>query len=69
LLLFFFELIRQREGETRVLVKLVDRGDEIMVHTSELLHIDNKLTTKQAFAQPFRLRGYDESVSERHMFI
>jgi hypothetical protein len=52
-----------------VLVKLVDRGDEIMVHTSELLHIDNKLTTKQAFAQPFRLRGYDESVSERNMFI
>jgi len=45
-------------------VKLVDRGDEIIVDTSELLQLDKKWSTIPSFAQPFRLRGYDESVSD-----
>ena len=55
-------LFRHRESESRVLVKLVDRGDEIIVDTSELLQLEKKYFTIQAFAQPFRLYNYDESV-------
>jgi hypothetical protein len=65
LLLFF--LIRHRESESRVTVKFVDRGDEIVVDISELLRIDNKFSTIPAFAEPFRLRGYDESVSKKYI--
>ena len=43
-------------------MKLVDRGDEIFVDTSELLTIDQNLRSVPAFAQPFRLHGFDESV-------
>jgi len=53
---------RHRESESRVLVKLVDRGDEILVDTSELLQLEKKYFTIPAFAQPFRLYNYDESV-------
>jgi hypothetical protein len=53
---------RHRESESRVLVKLVDRGDEIVVDTSELLQLEKRYSTIPAFAQPFRLYNYDESV-------
>lgn len=62
-------MIRHRESESRVSVKLVDRGDEIIVDTSELLQIDNRFAGMPAFAEPFRLRGYDESVREKTIFI
>jgi hypothetical protein len=45
-----------------VLVKLVDRGDELLVDTSELLQLESKYFTIPAFAQPFRLHNYDELV-------
>ncbi len=59
-------LIRNRASESRVSVKLVDRGDEIFVDISELLQIDNKAASIAAFAQPFRLHGYEESVKEEN---
>ena len=43
-------------------VKLIDRGDEICVDTSELLQIDKKSSSLAAFAQPFRLHDFDGSV-------
>ncbi|CAF3736241.1 unnamed protein product [Rotaria socialis] len=52
---------KRRESQSKVLVKLIDRGDEIIVHTSELLQIDNKFSTISAFVQPFRLHYCDES--------
>jgi predicted deacetylase len=45
-----------------VLVKLVDRGDELLVDTSELLQLESKYFTIPEFAQPFRLHNYDELV-------
>ena len=60
---FSFNKFRHRESESRVLVKLVDRGDEIIVDTSELLKLDKNFCKISAFAQPFRLYNYDESVS------
>ncbi|CAF4012309.1 unnamed protein product [Rotaria sp. Silwood2] len=56
-------VIKHRESESRVLVKLIDRGDEIIVDTSELLKLEKKYYTIPAFAQPFRLYNYDESHS------
>ena len=56
-------ICRHRENDSRVLVKLIDRGDEILVDTSELLKLDRSLLSPPPFAQPFRLEGYDESVS------
>ncbi|CAF2366667.1 unnamed protein product [Rotaria sp. Silwood2] len=50
------------ESESKVFVKLIDRGDETVVHTSELLQINNKFSKIAAFVQLFRLQGYDESV-------
>jgi hypothetical protein len=44
-------------------VKLIDRGDEILVDTSELLQLDEKYQSIPAFAQPFRLHKFDESVT------
>ncbi|CAF4713519.1 unnamed protein product, partial [Rotaria magnacalcarata] len=35
-------VIKHRESESRVLVKLVDRGDEVIVDTSELLQLEKK---------------------------
>ncbi len=58
----WFGLFRHRESESRVLVKLIDRGDEILVDTSELLQLEKKYSTIPAFAQPFRLYNYDETV-------
>lgn len=55
-------LFRHRESESRVLVKLIDRGDELIVDTSELLQLERKYFTIPAFAQPFRLYNYDETV-------
>ncbi|CAF3570765.1 unnamed protein product [Rotaria sp. Silwood1] len=55
--------IKHRESESRVLVKLIDRGDEIIVDTSELLKLEKKYFSIPAFAQPFRLYNYDESHS------
>ncbi|CAF3449775.1 unnamed protein product, partial [Rotaria sp. Silwood2] len=49
------------ESESKVFVKLIDRGDETVVHTSELLQINNKFSKIAAFVQLFRLQGYDES--------
>lgn len=43
-------------------VKFVDRGDETVVDLTELLQIDQAISTIPAFAQQFRLRGYDDSV-------
>ena len=57
-------LCRHRESETRVLVKLVDRGDEIIVDTSELLQLESNYCSIPVFAQPFRLHGFDESVRQ-----
>ncbi|CAF1170367.1 unnamed protein product [Rotaria sordida] len=56
-------IIKHRESESRVLVTLIDRGDEIIVDTSELLKLEKKYFTIPAFAQPFRLFNYDESHS------
>ena len=56
-------VIKHRESETRVLVKLVDRGDEIIVDTSELLQLESNYCSIPSFAQPFRLHGFDESQS------
>ena len=56
-------ICRHRENDARVLVKLIDRGDEILVDTSELLKLDGSWLSIPAFAQPFRLEGYDQSVS------
>ncbi|CAF2101598.1 unnamed protein product [Rotaria magnacalcarata] len=58
---YYRVIIRRRESQSKVLVKLIDRGDEIIVHTSELLQIDNKFSTIPAFVQPFRLHHCDES--------
>jgi hypothetical protein len=55
-------IFRHRESESRVSVKLVDRGDELIVDTSELLQLEKRYFTIPAFAQPFRLHNYDESV-------
>jgi hypothetical protein len=62
-----FFLIRHRKSGSRVIVKLIDRGDEIIVDMSELLQIDNKFSTIAAFAEPFRLHGYDELVSKKYI--
>jgi hypothetical protein len=62
-------LIRHRESESRVSVKLVDRGDEIIVDTSELLQIDSRFSSVPSFAQPFRLHGYNESVRENNVYL
>ncbi|CAF4858871.1 unnamed protein product [Rotaria sp. Silwood1] len=59
--------IKHRESETRVSVKLIDRGDEILVDTSELLQIDKSSVSIPNFAQPFRLRGYDESQNSANL--
>ena len=45
------------------MVKLIDRGNEILVDTSELLKLEEPSLLMPPFAQPFRLDGYDESVS------
>ena len=55
---------RHRESETRVRVKLIDHGEEILVDTSELLQLEKNCSTIPAFAQPFRLYNYDETVRE-----
>lgn len=47
-----------------MLVKLVDRGEEIVVDTSELLQLEKQSITIPAFAQPFRLFNADELVSD-----
>jgi len=60
-------LIRNRDSESRVAVKLIDRGDEIIVDISELLQIDDRPASIPAFAQPFRLHGYDESVNNKNI--
>ncbi|CAF1167599.1 unnamed protein product, partial [Didymodactylos carnosus] len=54
-------VIKRREGESRVLVQCFDRGEELVVDTSELLAIAEPYSSVPQFAQPFRLRGYDES--------
>lgn len=56
-------LSRNRESESRVLVKLVDRGDSTIVDTSELLKLEDRCLSVPAFVQPFRLHNYDEAVS------
>ncbi|CAF1033127.1 unnamed protein product [Rotaria sordida] len=53
-------LIKRRENDTRASVKLIDRGDEVIVDISELLQIEKNISSIPIFAQPFRLRGYDE---------
>ncbi len=58
---------RHRESESRVSVKLVDRGDEHIVDTSELLQLEKKCSKIPAFAQPFRLYNYDESVRDIYL--
>ncbi|CAF0836150.1 unnamed protein product, partial [Rotaria sp. Silwood1] len=58
---YYRVIIKHHESESKVLVKLIDRGDETVVHTSELLQINNKFSKIPAFVQPFRLQGYDES--------
>ncbi|CAF4415925.1 unnamed protein product [Rotaria socialis] len=58
---YYRVIIRRRESQSKVLVKLIDRGDEIIVHGSELLQIDNKFSTIPAFVQPFCLHHCDES--------
>ena len=53
-------------SDSRILVQLLDRGDELTVDTSELLQIDKRYKEVHAFAQPFRLFGYEDSVSHLH---
>ena len=49
-------------SDTRVSVKFVDRGDEIVVDTSELLQLEKHSMSIPAFAQRFRLNNFDELV-------
>ncbi|CAF2986755.1 unnamed protein product [Rotaria sp. Silwood2] len=58
---YYRVIIKHRENGSKVLVKLIDCGDEIVVDTSELLQIDKKFCTIPAFVQTFYLHGYDES--------
>ncbi|CAF3635376.1 unnamed protein product [Rotaria sp. Silwood1] len=58
---YYRVIIKRRKSQSKVLVKLIDRGDEIIVDTTELLQIDNKFSTIPAFVQPFRLHPCDES--------
>ncbi|CAF4634248.1 unnamed protein product, partial [Rotaria sp. Silwood1] len=48
-----FFLIIHRENGSKVLVKLIDSGDEIVVNTSELLQIDKKFCTIPALFKHF----------------
>jgi len=51
------------------LVKLIDRGDEIIVDRSELLQIDDTFSRIPPFVEPFHLHGYDEPVSKKRKII
>lgn len=44
-------------------MKLIDHGEEVLVDISELLQLEKQCSTIPAFAQPFRLYNYDETVS------
>ncbi|CAF2066007.1 unnamed protein product, partial [Rotaria magnacalcarata] len=64
----YYRVIMKRcENGSKVLVKLIDCGDEIVVDTSELLQIDKKFCTITAFVQTFHLHGYDESQNSVHI--
>ncbi|CAM4839507.1 unnamed protein product [Rotaria magnacalcarata] len=64
----YYRVIMKRcENGSKVLVKLIDCGDEIVVDTSELLQIDKKFCTIPAFVQTFHLHGYDESQNSVHI--
>ncbi|CAF0807587.1 unnamed protein product [Adineta steineri] len=56
-------IIKHCESKSRVSVKLIDRGDEIIADSSELLQIERKYSLLPVFAQSFRLRNYDEAQS------
>ena len=49
-------------------MKLVDRGDEVVLDTSELLPLNPAYEKLPAFAQLFRLDGFDESVRIQKFF-
>ncbi|CAF0769447.1 unnamed protein product [Didymodactylos carnosus] len=55
-------IIKHREDETKVAVKCIDGGEEVIVDTSELLAIQSHHCEVPRFAQPFRLYDYDESI-------
>ncbi|CAF2724077.1 unnamed protein product [Rotaria sp. Silwood2] len=58
---YYRVIIKHPENGSKVLVKLIDRGDKIVVDTSELLQIDKKFCTIPAFVQTLHLHGYDAS--------
>ena len=43
-------------------MKFVDRGEETILDTSELLPLDQESQSIPAFAQQFRLNGYEQMV-------
>ncbi|CAF3725224.1 unnamed protein product [Adineta steineri] len=51
-----------RENNSKFLVKLIDRDDEIVAHASELLQMDKQFSSILPYITPFSLYGYDESV-------
>lgn len=54
--------VRSRDSDTKARVKLVDRGEEVVLDTSELLPLNPVYEKLPAFAQPFRMDGFEESV-------
>ncbi|CAF3339321.1 unnamed protein product [Rotaria sp. Silwood2] len=58
---YYRVIIKHRENGSKVLVNLIDCGDEIVVHTSELLQINKRFCTMPAFVQTFSLYDFDES--------
>lgn len=57
-----FSFVRSRDSDTKVRVQLVDRGDEVVLDTSELLPLNPMFEKIPVFAQRFCLDGYDELV-------
>lgn len=62
-MIFVVVKIRRRENEKKIPVKFIDRGDEIIVDISELLQLEKSFASVPGFACPFRLSGYDDTVS------
>ena len=62
-----FSFVRSRDSDTKVRVQLVDRGDEVVLDTSELLPLNPMFEKIPVFAQRFFLDGYDESVRMKNV--
>ncbi|CAF1434332.1 unnamed protein product [Adineta ricciae] len=60
-------ILKRFEHGSRVSVKLIDRGDEIIVDRSELLAPEKGYSSVPPFAVPLRLNGYDERQNSTHV--